>query len=142
MNELKSILNPPKLGKYFTLITATTLATISGQWLWRSLSISTNNYIRTSEEKTLPSLTISGHKGWVYEVAISADGKTLASSSYLGKIKVWNLTNGKLLYTINAHTDAIESLVMSPDGKFLASGSWDNDIKPVSYTHLTLPTKA
>lgn len=129
MNELKSILNLPKLGKYFTVIAVTTFATISGQQFLPSLSRSTYNYIRTSEEKILPYLTISGHKGWVYEVAISADGKTLASSSYVGKIKVWNLTNGKLLHTINAHMDAIESLVMSPDTKFLASGSWDNDIK-------------
>ena len=130
MNGLKSILNQSKLGKYSIVIAATTfLATMSGMWFLRSLSISSNNYIRISEQKTLPSLTLDGHKGWVYEVAISADGKTLASSSYGGKIKVWNLSNGKLLHTINAHTDAIESLVISPDGKIIASGSWDNHIK-------------
>ena len=77
MNGLKSILNQSKLGKYSIVIAATTfLATMSGMWFLRSLSISSNNYIRISEQKTLPSLTLDGHKGWVYEVAISADGKS------------------------------------------------------------------
>ncbi|NEP08594.1 MAG: WD40 repeat domain-containing protein [Okeania sp. SIO4D6] len=123
------MLAQPKYRKYSTVIAATTLATIGGLWSWRSLSISTTNFVRPSEQRTLPSLTLSGHKGWVYAVAISSDGKTLASSSYDGTIKIWNLSNGKLLHTINAHADAIESLAMSPDGKILASGSWDNRIK-------------
>ncbi|MEA5506552.1 hypothetical protein VB735_26310 [Halotia wernerae UHCC 0503] len=30
---------------------------------------------------------------WVYAIAISSDGKTLASGSYDGTIKIWNLHN-------------------------------------------------
>ncbi|NEP81410.1 MAG: WD40 repeat domain-containing protein [Okeania sp. SIO3B3] len=123
------MLAKPNRRKYSTVIAATTLATLGGLWSWRSLSISTKNFVRSPEQKILPSLTLSGHKGWVYAVAISSDGKTLASSSYDGVIKIWNLTNGKLLHTINAHADAIGSLAISPDGKILASGSWDNRIK-------------
>ncbi|MDE5102676.1 MAG: WD40 repeat domain-containing protein [Trichodesmium sp. St19_bin2] len=120
MTELKLILNQPKLWKYSIVI----VAAISGLWLWRSPSILTE-----LKAKTQASVTLSGHKTPIYAVAISADGKTLTSSSHDGKIKVWNLTNGQLFHTINAHADAIESLVISPDGKIIASGSWDNDIK-------------
>lgn len=74
-------------------------------------------------------MIFDGYKGWVYEVVISVDGKILVSSSYGGKIKVWNLSNGKLFYIINVYIDAIEFFVISLDGKIIVSGSWDNYIK-------------
>ena len=44
----------------------------------------------------------SGHKDWVYALAI--DGKTnrLASGSYDGEVRVWNLEDGQVLTAFTA----------------------------------------
>jgi len=47
-------------------------------------------------------LTLQGHTDWVYSFGISPDGKTLASGSWDGEVKVWNLADGKLQRTIIA----------------------------------------
>ena len=73
--------------------------------------------------------TLEAHPSWVYALAISPVGKTLASGSYDGTIQLWNMSTGELLRTLSAHADAIESLAISPDGQLLASASWDNQIK-------------
>jgi WD40 repeat protein len=85
---------------------------------------------------------LKGHSYWVYAIAMSPDGKILASGSYDGTIKIWNQQSGKLLLTIkgdtsNGHGDAVKSLAISSvreassQGfrRILASGSWDNRVK-------------
>ncbi len=125
----KSTQNLPILDNSYTVIGLIVLAALGGFWLSRSRLISVKNPVSTITEQTVPAQILAKHKGWVYTVAISPDGQTLASGSYDGTIKISNLTNGELLYKIKAHDDAIESLAISPDGKILASGSWDNHIK-------------
>ena len=129
MVGLKYILNPTIFRKYSTVIVAISVTAIGVFFLGTKQLISTNNLTKKTEEKIIPVQTLAKHWGWVYAVAITPDGKTLASSSYDGVIKIWNCTNGQLLRTINAHADAISSLAISADGKILASGSWDNRIK-------------
>ncbi len=59
-------------------------------------------------------------------IAISPNGETLASASnYQGKVKVWQLHSGKLLYTCAGH----KPLVMNPNGQNFVSGSKDGSIK-------------
>ncbi|MEM1167981.1 MAG: WD40 repeat domain-containing protein [Cyanobacteria bacterium P01_H01_bin.35] len=86
-----------------------------------------NNY--KVEKIRKPLQTLSGHSTWIYAVAISSDGKTIASSSYDGMIKIWHLPTGELILSIDAHTDVVESLAISPNGKILISGSWDDCVK-------------
>jgi dipeptidyl aminopeptidase/acylaminoacyl peptidase len=45
---------------------------------------------------------LEGHHDWVYSIAISRDGKTVASGSWDGELKLWSLADGKLLRTIIA----------------------------------------
>lgn len=73
--------------------------------------------------------TLAGHTNYVIGVAISPDGRTLASCSYDKTIKVWHLGNGQLLGTLNAHAGWVSCLAISPNGKTLVSGSLDNTIK-------------
>ncbi|MGD1804615.1 WD40 repeat domain-containing protein [Dapis sp. BLCC M126] len=138
MVGLKSLLNPPFLRKYSTVIALTISAGIGGFGFWHSRLISTNNFLQKTQAKTSLEKTIAQNLGWVYTVAITPDGQTLASGGYGGVIKIWNFNNNKLLHTINAHADAIESIAISPDGQILASGSWDNRIKLWDLTNGTL----
>ena len=65
----------------------------------------------------------------VKSLAISADGKTLASGDDDGKIKIWNLGTGELLHTLTGNSYSINSVAISPDGKTLASGGDDKTVK-------------
>lgn len=70
--------------------------------------------------------TLAGHSEDVRSLAISPDGKTLASGSFDGTIKVWNLPEGKLLYTLTGHSQAgeiVSSVAISPNGNSIISSS-------------------
>lgn len=67
--------------------------------------------------------------GQVASVALSGDGKTLASGSF-GTIRFWDIKKKELkLDPIAAHSKWISALVFSPDGKTLFSGSDDSTIR-------------
>jgi WD40 repeat protein len=70
-----------------------------------------------------------GHTDAVYGVAISPDGKTLASGAYDNKIILWDLETGKPLRTLDGHNGAILGLAFRTDGQVLASASGDRTAK-------------
>lgn len=72
--------------------------------------------------------TLIGHSN-VYCVAISPDGRTLASCGHDKTIKIWNLNTGELLRTFTGHLDIVWSVIFSPDGQTLASCSEDKTVK-------------
>lgn len=65
--------------------------------------------------------TLEGHTVSVICVAFSPDSKMLASSGWDGSIKLWQLSDGKLLKTLTGHTYPLMSTVFCPDGTMLAS---------------------
>src|SRR5436305_2003539 len=60
------------------------------------------------------------HKGFVYGVAFSPDGKTLAAGSY-AVVKLWEPATWKELAVLEGHTQPVDTVAFSPDGKTLAS---------------------
>ncbi|MEG4101399.1 AAA-like domain-containing protein, partial [Microcoleus sp. Pol17C6] len=72
---------------------------------------------------------LEGHNNVVISVAVSPDGKTLASASYDNTIKLWNLQSQKPIATLTGHSSYVTRVAFSPDGKTLASASSDNTIK-------------
>ncbi|KZL51710.1 serine/threonine protein kinase [Nodularia spumigena CENA596] len=73
--------------------------------------------------------TLTGHSDLVESVAISPDGRTLASGSWDNTIKLWNLQTQREIATLTGHSSYVSYVAISPDGRTLASGSWDNTIK-------------
>ncbi len=53
-------------------------------------------------EGTSQKLSLTGHKDWVYSVAVSRDGKAIASGSWDGEVRLWNAEDGKPIRTILA----------------------------------------
>ena len=45
---------------------------------------------------------LQGHNDWIYALAVSPDSKTVASGSWDGEVKLWNLADGKLKKTVIA----------------------------------------
>lgn len=91
--------------------------------------------------KTLPNInfrqadltgsTFTNTFGNVFAVDISPDGLLLAAGTTDGRVWVWRIADGELLFTCEGHTGQIWAICFSPDGQILASGSngvrlWDS----------------
>jgi WD40 repeat protein/serine/threonine protein kinase len=74
-------------------------------------------------------LTLEGHGGLVRSVVFSPDGKRLATGSEDGKVRVWDLANGREPLVLTGHAADVASVAFSPDGQQIASGSFDQAVR-------------
>ena len=74
-------------------------------------------------------LTLTGHSDGVTSVAMSPDGKKVASSSLDGTARLWDAATGKELLIFRGHTDAVWSVAFSPDGSRLMTSALDKTAK-------------
>ena len=74
---------------------------------------------------------LAGHSAFVSALALSPDGKTLASGSVDTTVRLWRLGPGSSasVRILTGHGGAATALAFSPDGKVLAVGSYDGPIK-------------
>ena len=66
---------------------------------------------------------------WVWGIAYSPDGKLLATGSGNDTAKIWNATDGELIFTLSGHTNDVRCVAFSPDGLYLATGSYDLTVR-------------
>lgn len=65
----------------------------------------------------------------VTSLAMTPDGKLLASGAWDKTIRLWQLSDGECLATLRGHKRGVTCLAAAPDGSLLASGSWDDTIR-------------
>src|SRR6185369_14275678 len=65
----------------------------------------------------------------VLAVAASPDGKWMATGGDDGRIKIWNVANGKLAKNLTGHQGAIRSLKFSGDNALLVSAAADKALR-------------
>jgi tetratricopeptide (TPR) repeat protein len=65
--------------------------------------------------------TLDGHMSYVLGLALSPDGKTLASSSE-GSVKLWNAATGDVVRTLQGHVGKVGGVVFTNDAKQLVTG--------------------
>jgi WD40 repeat protein len=69
--------------------------------------------------------TLLGHEGKIWGLAFSPDGKTVASTSEDGTLRLWEVATGKERCCFVGHRGDVWCLSFSPDGRRLASGGGD-----------------
>jgi serine/threonine protein kinase len=81
-------------------------------------------------EPSKPRLTLRGHRlagAWT-DVVFRPDGRQLASiasTNYVGEVKLWDLTTGAEPLTLEANQgSSFQGAAFSPDGRYLAAGEW------------------
>ena len=65
------------------------------------------------------------HKGIVGSADFSPDGQMLATTSWDGTARLWEVASGRLLATLSAHKVRVSSASFSPDGRTLMTAGED-----------------
>ncbi|MBW4578917.1 MAG: NACHT domain-containing protein [Tildeniella nuda ZEHNDER 1965/U140] len=101
-----------------------------------AISRQTGNSPLSSPLSPYPSLlTLIGHTDWVWSIAFSPDGKTLASSSSDRTIKLWDVQTQQCYKTLLGHAAAVRSIAFAastgkdPTSACLVSGSDDRTVR-------------
>lgn len=73
--------------------------------------------------------SFEGHLDAAYSLAVSPDGRMIATGAYDQKIRLWDAAAGKELALLKGHNGAVNGLSFRPDGAVLASASADRTVK-------------
>jgi len=99
----------------------------SEQFAGRSANSGHSSAARSSDGRLLA--TLHGHKGPVYEIALNADGRLLASGGFDGTVRLWEAPSGRPVATLQGHTGPVYGVTLSADGRLLASSSEDATVR-------------
>ena len=65
----------------------------------------------------------AGHAGAVYCLALTPDGKTLATASHDQTVRLWDVDAAKVKFTLAGHKQPVRTVAFSPSGLTVVSAS-------------------
>lgn len=71
--------------------------------------------------------TLKEHTATIRAIAMSPDGKLLASGGLDEKIRIWDVKTGTVRALLTGHRGAVRVVCFSPDGNLLASGAYGRE---------------
>jgi predicted ATPase/WD40 repeat protein/GAF domain-containing protein/tRNA A-37 threonylcarbamoyl transferase component Bud32 len=97
----------------------------SGHWngAINFLQVKNLNHPQVHLDKTIP-----GHKVGVWRIAVSPNGKLIATASEDKTAKIWDW-QGNLITSLIGHQDVVRAVAFSPDNQIVATASYDKTVK-------------
>ncbi len=77
---------------------------------------------------SVPERVFEGHTAPIVSLAVSPDGKTIASASWDRSIRLWPVAGGEARL-LNGHDQNVNGVTFTHDGRFLISASYDATIR-------------
>lgn len=72
--------------------------------------------------------TLFVKRQWTNDIAISPDGKWMASAHSQGNVELWDLERRNHWRTLDGHYEMVTSVEITPDGEKVLTGAWDQTI--------------
>ncbi|MBV9174464.1 MAG: helix-turn-helix domain-containing protein, partial [Chloroflexi bacterium] len=82
-----------------------------------------------SLSETAPVATLQGHTGGVYRLALSAEGRMLASAGTDGVVRLWETRTARPGATLQGDVGRVRTVALSADGHLLAAGDTDGIVR-------------
>jgi WD40 repeat protein len=96
---------------------------------WAGRSPASEGSVDETTADVQPVMALKGHTGGVRCIALTSEGRLLASGGYDETVRLWDVPHAQLLAAFPGHTGGVRGVALSAHGELLASGSFDGTIR-------------